>query len=77
MHGLPQLNKKVRGKKKDEVVGAVMEEFVGLKAKVYAFRVRSKDKQKAKGITKCVVERVRALIITKDACSVNKSYTSE
>jgi hypothetical protein len=24
-----------------------------------------------------VVERVRALIITKDACSVNKSYTSE
>jgi RNase P/RNase MRP subunit p29 len=68
-----QLGKKVLGKMKVEVAGVEMEEFVGLRAKVYAFRVGSKDK-KAKGIKKCVVDRECTLIITKNACSVNELY---
>jgi hypothetical protein len=49
-----------------------LEEFVGRTAKMYAFRVHSKDKQKAKGIKKCVVDRERALIIAKNACSLTR-----
>ena len=38
------------GKMKDELNGNVMEEFVGLKAKMYSFCIAGKEEKKAKGI---------------------------
>ena len=48
-------NKKVPGKFKDELAGDVMEEFVGLRAKCYAYStIKKNDDNKAKGIAKSV-----------------------
>ena len=51
-------NKKVIGVMKDELGGKIMEEFVGLKPKCYAYLVNDGmvDK-KAKGTKKCVIKR--------------------
>jgi hypothetical protein len=76
-YGLPQFSEKVLGKMKDEVAGAIMEEFVGLRAKIYAFRVGRKDKKKAKVIKNVWWTGNLLLLITKNACSVNKSCTRE
>ena len=68
---LKQSNKKVPGKMKDELNGNVLIEFVGLRAKAYAFQkliIFSSDEdeseigeiveeKKLKGIQKCVVKR--------------------
>ncbi|XP_032687228.1 uncharacterized protein LOC116851678 isoform X1 [Odontomachus brunneus] len=52
------VNKKVPGLMKDENNGAIMMEFVGLRAKMYALRVNSKrDAKKAKGVKSNVVAR--------------------
>ncbi|KYM94614.1 hypothetical protein ALC62_14756 [Cyphomyrmex costatus] len=49
-YGIPLANKKVLGLMKDENNGAIMTEFVGLRAKMYALRVDGKkDTKKAKG----------------------------
>ena len=52
-------NKKVLGKMKDEVAGKQMSEFCALKAKLYAFKVDSDDREvkKAKGISKNVIKK--------------------
>jgi len=42
---------------KDENNGAIMTEFVGLKAKMYALRVDGKDTKKVKGVKSNVVAR--------------------
>ena len=42
---------------KDELNGNVMEEFVGLKAKMYSFCIAGKEEKKAKGIKKCVIKK--------------------
>jgi len=42
---------------KDENNGAIMTEFVGLRAKMYALRVDGKDMKKVKGIKSKVVAR--------------------
>ncbi|XP_067216376.1 uncharacterized protein [Linepithema humile] len=58
-YGMPRANKKVPGLMKDENNGAIMTEFVGLRAKMYALRVTGqKDVKKVKGVKKNVVVRM-------------------
>ena len=57
-YGIPLANKKVPGLMKDENNGAIMTEFVGLRAKMYALRVDGrKDTKKIKGAKSSVVAR--------------------
>ncbi|KYN01444.1 hypothetical protein ALC62_07766 [Cyphomyrmex costatus] len=55
---IPLANKKVPGLMKDKNNGAIMTEFVGLRAKMYALRVQGKkDTKKAKRVKSNVVAR--------------------
>ena len=52
-------NKKVIGFFKDELGGKIMIEFVGLRAKTYAYLMDDdSEKKKAKGTKKCVIKRI-------------------
>jgi hypothetical protein len=51
------VNKKVLGKMKDETCGEPIEEFVGLRSKLYAYKIGNREEKKCKGITKNVVEK--------------------
>ena len=42
---------------KDELNGCVMDELVGLKAKMYSFSVAGKEEKKSKGVKKCVIKK--------------------
>ena len=57
--GIPTgCNKKVLGMFKDEVVGECIKEFVGLRAKLYSFKMfKGKESKRCKGIKKKVVEK--------------------
>ncbi|XP_070526248.1 uncharacterized protein [Cardiocondyla obscurior] len=58
VYGIPQVNKKVPGLMKDENNGAIMTEFIGLRAKMYALRVDGKkDTKKIKGVKSNVVAK--------------------
>ncbi|XP_020297152.1 uncharacterized protein LOC109861765 [Pseudomyrmex gracilis] len=58
LYNMPRANKKVPGLMKDENNGAVVTEFVGLRAKMYATRVDdSKCTKKVKGMKRSVVAR--------------------
>ena len=51
-------NKKEIGLFKDELGGNTMKEFVGLRAKTYAYLIGDNtEKKKAKGTKKCVIKR--------------------
>lgn len=50
-------NCKVLGKMKDECGGVPIESFVGLKPKMYSFMYGKGQKQTAKGVKKCVIEK--------------------
>ena len=58
LSGLPSgFNKKVLGMFKDEAGGKVIEEFVGLRAKLYSYKMlESKEDKKCKGVKKSVVK---------------------
>ena len=50
-------NKKVIGKMKDETAGVPLEEFVGLRPKMYGMKFGNQEKKTAKGISKHVVKQ--------------------
>ena len=51
------VNKKVIGMFKDETAGKQIEEFVGLRPKLYSYKLNEKDYKKAKGVKKNVVKK--------------------
>ena len=57
--GIPTgINKKVLGMFKDEAAGKSIKEFVGLRAKLYSYKMdEGKENKRCKGIKKAVVER--------------------
>ena len=57
--GLPTgINKKVLGMFKDEAAGKIIKEFVGLRAKLYSYKMEEgKENKRCKGIKKAVVEK--------------------
>ena len=56
--GLPQVNKKIIGLMKDEAGGRQIKEFVGLRSKLYAFKIdEGSETKKCKGTKKCVVKK--------------------
>jgi translation initiation factor IF-1 len=50
-------NCKVLGKMKDECGGKPIEEFIGLRPKMYSLLYDGKEKKTAKGVKKCVIEK--------------------
>jgi hypothetical protein len=50
-------NKKVLGKMKDECAGKVIQEFVGLRSKMYSIKFGKVEKKTAKGIKKSVIKQ--------------------
>ena len=57
--GIPSgFNKKVLGMFKDEVGGKVIDEFVGLRAKLYSYKMfEGEESKKCKGVKKSVVKK--------------------
>ena len=53
-----QENKKVIGKMKDELNGAPMQEFVGLRAKLYAYKYEDQQIKKCKGVSSVAVRDI-------------------
>ena len=51
------LNKKVIGLMKDELGGEIIEEFITLRPKMYAYEAGNFKAKKCKGIKKCVVRK--------------------
>lgn len=51
-------NKKVLGKMKDETKGSPIDEFVGLRSKMYSLMCNRKETKRAKGIAKVTVEKI-------------------
>ena len=50
-------NKKVIGKMKDECGGKQITEFVGLRSKMYSYKVDETEEKKAKGVKKNVIKK--------------------
>ena len=51
------VNKKVIGKFKDEAAGKQITHFVGLRAKLYCYKIEGEEKKKCKGLKKVVVKK--------------------
>ena len=68
-------NKKVIGLFKDELGGKIMIEFVGLRAKTYAYLMDDdSEHKKAKGTKKCVIKRRLMVKNYKDCLFNDKAY---
>ena len=52
-----RVNKKVIGKFKDEVAGQQITHFVGLRPKLYSFKIEDREVKKAKGLKKNVIKK--------------------
>ena len=50
---------------KDEDGGKQIEEFVGLRAMLYSYRMDGEDHRKCKGVKKYVVKKMKLTMITK------------
>ena len=50
-------SKKVIGKIKDELNGQIIEEFVGLREKMYSLKTKKEEMEKVKGVKKNIVKR--------------------
>ena len=71
-------NKAVIGKFKDECCGTPMREFIGLRAKMYAFEIEGGEiTKKAKGISKNVVKEELSIDMYRDCLFNNKVYTTD
>ena len=56
--GIQGKNKKVPGMMKDEAGGKIIEGFVGLRAKLYSYKMfEGKEEKKCKGIKKAVIKK--------------------
>ena len=67
------VNKKVIGKFKDEAAGKQITHFVGLRPKIYTFKVEEKgETRKAKGVKKNVTKNLCHLKITKNVFLLKK-----
>ena len=68
--GIPSgINKKVIGMFKDEAGGKVIDEFVGLRAKSYSYKMsEGEESKKCKGVKKSVIKRVFHTKIIKSVC---------
>ena len=51
------VNKKVTGMFKDEAGGKQIEEFVGLRAKLYSYKLHEKERKRCKGVKRNVVAK--------------------
>jgi hypothetical protein len=60
IYGIPQVNKKVIGKFKDELNGRIIESFIGLASKSYSVKVFASniEMKKAKGVKKNIVKNI-------------------
>ena len=84
--GIPSgFNKKVLGMFKDEVMDRVIDEFVGLRAKLYSYKMfDGEETKKCKGIKKSVVKNsithkdyINRLFTGKEQMNVIRSYKQE
>lgn len=66
------MNQKILGKFKDECAGKPMSEFVGLRPKMYAFKVGTQESKRAKGVKKCVVKNEMTFADYKTCLDMNR-----
>ena len=68
--GIPSgFNKKVLGMFKDEAEGKVIDEFVGLRAKLYSYKMfEGEESKKCKGVKNRWLKRVLPTKIIKSVC---------
>lgn len=77
VYGVLRKNKKVLGKMKDENCGQIMEEFVGLRSKMYALKVQDKQVKRAKGVKTSVIAKKITLQDYKDCLFGEKTISRE
>ena len=73
--GIPTgVNKKVIGMMKDEAGGKQITEFVGLRSKLFSFKIDEKEEKKCKGVKKSKVKRTINFKDYKDCLFTGKKH---